>query len=158
MEANEYNTLIIAGIIEVGFLLTPLIFGFLDFISGVRKAKSRGETITSTGWQRTTKKIAGYYNLLIAVAFVDAMQISCIWFLDTFYQYGIPMFPFLTLLVSIFVAAIEIKSIREKAEDKVKKQMTEVANMLVDMIKSKGSPEDAIKRLTEYMNSGKQEH
>lgn len=152
MNAMEFNKLVVAALMEFGFLLTPILFGGLDFISGTRKAKQRGEKITSDGWKRTVTKVAGYYNLMIAVAIVDAMQIGCLWFLDTYYDYSIPVFPFLTLFVAIFVAAIEIKSIREKADDKVKKQMNEVANMMMDIIKSKNDPAEAIRKLTDYMN------
>lgn len=38
--------LIVAGCILFGLLLTPLVFSMLDFISGVRKARQRGERIT----------------------------------------------------------------------------------------------------------------
>ena len=63
--------LIVAGCILFGLLLTPLGFSMLDFISGVRKARQRGERITSDRYRRSVKKVAGYYNLLLALVVVD---------------------------------------------------------------------------------------
>lgn len=149
---NELGKLIIVGWIMFGILLTPIIFGVLDFISGTHKARQRGEKITSDGWRRSVKKVAGYYNMLLALVVVDVMHISCSWFLNTYYGYSIPMFPFITLIGAFVVAAIEIKSIREKAEDKVKKQMNEVAALVADIIRHKADPSDAIKDLIEFLN------
>jgi Flp pilus assembly protein TadB len=152
MEMKGVNELIIAGFIEVGFLLTPVIFGWLDFISGVRKAKQRGEAITSDGWKRSVKKVAGYYNMLLALVVVDCMQMGCFWFLNSYYGYNIPTFPFITLVGALVVAAIEIKSIREKAEDKVKKQMNDVAALIIEVLKHNSDPSGVAKVVGDYMN------
>ena len=89
--------LIVAGCILFGLLLTPLVFSMLDFISGVRKARQRGERITSDRYRRSVKKVAGYYNLLLALVVVDCMHMGCSWFLNSYYDYHIPTFPFVTL-------------------------------------------------------------
>jgi hypothetical protein len=49
--------LIIILFIEVGILITPLLFIALDFWADIRKAKIRKETITSEKWRRTVGKI-----------------------------------------------------------------------------------------------------
>ena len=132
--------LIVAGCILFGLLLTPLVFSILDFISGVRKAR------------RSVKKVAGYYNLLLALVVVDCMHMGCSWFLNSYYDYHIPTFPFVTLAGAFFVAAIEIKSIREKAEDKVKKELTDVALLAVEIAKYKDTPAEAAKAIADYFN------
>ena len=66
-------------------LITPLFFIAFDFWAGTRKAKQRGERIVSDGWQRTVRKIARYYNALLALVVVDAMQMASIWYLQEFY-------------------------------------------------------------------------
>lgn len=134
---EEINKLIIAGWIEFGLLLTPLLFGALDFISGRRKAILRGEKISSNRLRDSVKKVSGYYNMLLALAVVDIMHISCSWFLNTYYAYSIPMFPFITLGGAFVVAAIEIISIREKADEKMKKQVNDLASLLASMAKNK---------------------
>lgn len=150
--------LIVAGCILFGLLLTPLIFSTLDFISGTRKARLRGERITSDGWRRTVKKVACYYNLLFALVVVDCMHMGCSWFLNSYYDYHIPTFPFVTLGGALFIAAIEIRSIREKAEHKVKKELSDVALLAVEIAKYKDTPAEAAKAIADYFNaSGKKE-
>ena len=144
--------LIVAGCILFGLLLTPLVFSILDFISGVRKARQRGERTTSDRYRRSVKKVAGYYNLLLALVVVDCMHMGCSWFLNSYYDYHIPTFPFVTLAGAFFVAAIEIKSIREKAEDKVKKELTDVALLAVEIAKYKDTPAEAAKAIADYFN------
>ena len=39
----------------------------------------------------------GYYNLLLALVVVDCMHMGCSWFLNSYYDYHIPTFPFVTL-------------------------------------------------------------
>lgn len=150
---KQFDVLFIALFILVGLLLTPLIFASLDFWSGVRKAKFRGEKITSDGWTRTVSKLARYYNMLFAFVMIDAMQITGVWFLDTYYQYHIPIFPWLTMLGALIVAAIEIKSIFEKAEDKVKKQVSDVTVLAETIAKNISSPADIAQAVVNYMNT-----
>ena len=83
----------------------------LDFWSGIRKAKKNNIVRSSYGFRRTVEKIKEYYNAMTALTIIDAMQVSVIWYLETYYQYSIPMFPFVTLLGAIGLSFIEIKSI-----------------------------------------------
>lgn len=147
-----FNELIVAAIILFGLLLTPIIFGIMDFQSGIKKAKQRGETITSDGWKRSVKKVGEYYRLLFALVIVDCMHIGCSWYLNTFFDYHIPTFPFITFIGAIVVAAIEIKSIREKAEEKVKKQMNDVALLALEIARHKTDPTEIAAAVVEYMN------
>jgi|WetSurMetagenome_2_1015567.scaffolds.fasta_scaffold235563_1 hypothetical protein len=154
---KQFDVLFIALFILVGFLLTPLIFATLDFWSGIQKAKQRGERITSDGWTRTVSKLARYYNMLFAFVMIDAMQITGVWFLDTYYGYHMPIFPWLTMLGAFIVAAIEIKSIFEKAEDKVKKQITDVSILAETIAKNISSPSDIAQAVVNYMNNNNSE-
>ena len=150
------NELIVVLWILFGILLSPLFFSAFDFWAGIRKAKQRGERITSEGWKRTVDKIARYYNMLLALVVVDCMQIAGIWYLDTYYDYHLPTFPFITLLGTMVVAAIEVRSIFEKAEDKVKKQVSDVSVLIGALIKSSTDAEAVKKAVDAYM-SGKEE-
>lgn len=143
--------LIVAGWILFGLLLTPLLFGLLDFKSGVRKARLCGEKITSDGWRRSVRKLGEYYRMLFAFVVVDCMHIVCSWYLNSYFGYHIPTFPFITFIGALVVAAIEIRSIREKGEDKVKKQVNEVAALLVELARHKTEPAELLQSLTEYM-------
>jgi hypothetical protein len=153
---NGLGQLIVLGWMLFGILLTPPIFGLLDFISGVRKAKQRGEHITSDGWKRSVKKVTGYYNMLLALVVVDAMQVGCIWYLNTFHDYHLPTFPFMTLIGALVVALIEIKSIREKADEKVKKQTTDVATLATAIATHVTDPAEIAKAVIKYLQENEQ--
>lgn len=138
-----------------GILLTPLFFIGFDFWAGIRKAKQRSEKIVSDGWQRTVAKIARYYNALLALLVIDIMQMAGTWYMETYYGISFPLFPFVTLLGAFGVAAIEVKSIYEKAEDKEKKEMKQVAVLAEEIAKHKTDPHEIALAILEYINNEK---
>ena len=148
------NELFVVAWMLFGILLSPLFFIGFDFWAGVRKAKQRGEKITSEGWKRTVDKVARYYNMLLALVVIDCMQIAGVWYLDNYYDYHIPIFPFVTIMGALVVAAIEVKSIFEKAEDKVKKQVSDVSSLALEIAKSKADPEEIAKAVVDFINRG----
>lgn len=152
---SSYELFVVAWML-FGILLTPLFFISFDFWAGVRKAKQRNERMTSNGWRRTVDKIARYYNMLLALVVIDCMQISGVWYLDNFYDYHIPIFPFITMLGAMAVAIIEVKSILEKAEDKAKKQVADIAELVGEIVKQKMSPAEIAAIIIEYINKGKE--
>lgn len=121
------NRLIILGLILFAILILPIVFIALDFWSGIRKARERGEAITSDGWKRTVNKICKYYNAILAMTFIDFVQMLPLWYVDTYYDWSIPVFPFLSALAVIGVGAIEVKSILEKSDEKTRKDISDVA-------------------------------
>ncbi|MFV0586912.1 hypothetical protein [Bacteroides reticulotermitis] len=148
------NELFVVAWMLFGILLSPLFFIGFDFWAGVRKAKQRGEKITSEGWKRTVDKVARYYNMLLALVVIDCMQIAGVWYLDNYYDYHIPIFPFVTIMGALVVAAIEVRSIFEKAEDKVKKQVSDVSSLALEIAKSKADPEEIAKAVVDFINRG----
>ena len=127
-----------------------------DLWSGIRKAKRLGEARTSYGYRRTITKIAQYYNVLIALTIVDAMQMSAIWYLESFYEHKIPMFPFITLIGAILLCFIEIKSIYEKAENKVR--LDSAGQLVGKIITNKDDISEIVKSVVDYMNEKQQEN
>ena len=121
-----------------------------DLWSGLRKAKKNNIVRSSYGFKRTVEKIGRYYNALFALTIIDAMQLSAIWYLEKFYGYNIPFFPFITLLGAIGLAMIELKSIYEKAEDK--QRFHEAGAMLLTAAKNKSDIEEIAKSVGEYLN------
>ena len=126
-----------------------------DFWSGITKAKKNGVIRSSYGFRRTIEKLSKYYNFLIALTVVDAMQVSAIWYMDEFYTIKIPMFPFLTLFGALGISLIEVKSIYEKAEDKVK--FLEVGDLAGKIIANKDDLAEVVKAVTEYMKTNPEE-
>ena len=147
--------LIIILFITVGILITPLVFIALDFWAGIRKAKLRGEPITSEGWRRTTYKISKYYNMLIPLMIVDVMQIAGFWYLNTYCGWSSPLFPWLTLLGAIGIGAIETKSIYEPADAKESKEMRQIAEFAQAVASHRTDPEEIAKAVAAYLDCNK---
>lgn len=121
-----------------------------DLWSGVRKAKKKGIARTSYGFRRTVEKLAKYYNALLALSVIDCMQMAAIWYLETYYNYKIPMIPIVTIGGAIGIAAIEVKSIYEKAEDKV--QYEKLGRMVESVMVNKGDWNEMLKAIGCYLN------
>ena len=103
------NTFLTAGMTErlLWILATVVAEYFLvlaaaaaDLASGLRKARRRGETTRSRALRRTVDKLARYYNVLIVLTVVDAMQITAAVFLRTVEGYDVPTIPIFTLIGS----------------------------------------------------------
>lgn len=136
--------------ITFGIYLMVLLAILADLWSGVRKAKKNGVARTSYGFKKTVDKIARYYNVLLALTIVDAMQMGALWYLEKFYSYHWPIFPVVTLVGAIGICLIEIKSIYEKAENKVR--VENVANMAEKIITNKDDISEIVKAVIDYMN------
>ena len=121
--------LVILGFILFAILILPLVFIALDFWSGIRKAKERGERITSDGWKRTVSKICKYYNAVLAMTVIDMVQMLPFWYIDTYYDWNVPVFPFMSALAVVAVGAIEVKSILEKSDEKTRKDISDIASL-----------------------------
>ena len=147
--------LIIILFITTGILVTPLVFIALDFWSGIRKAKLRGEEITSDGWRRTTYKISKYYNMLIPLLVIDAMQVLGFWYLNTYCDWHMALFPWMTTLGAIVIGCIEIKSIYEPADAKESKEMRQIAEFAQAVAVHKSDPAEIAKAVIAYMNDNK---
>ena len=132
-----------------GIYLMVFIMILADLWSGVRKAKRLGVARTSYGYKRTVSKLAQYYNLLIALSVVDTMQMSAVWYLETYYQYTLWLFPFITLIGAIALCLIEVKSIYEKAEDKVR--LDQAGQVVHKIIVNRENIEEVANAIGEYL-------
>lgn len=95
-----------------------------DLISGIRKARQRGEARRSAALRRTVDKIARYFNALLALSIIDLMQMGAIFYLRYLEDYlFLPLFPVFTVIGALGMALIEVKSIYEKAEEKERRDM-----------------------------------
>ena len=119
----------IVGVVVAEYVLVLAAVG-ADMTAGIRKARSRGEATRSRALRRTVDKLARYYNVLVVLSVVDAMQIAGAWFLRAVEGYNVPTVPLFTLLGSIGMAAIEVKSIFEKGTDKERGEVGELLDLL----------------------------
>ena len=143
--------------ILLGIYILVLLMIFADLWSGLRKAKRIGETRTSYGYRRTISKMAQYYNLLIAGSIVDSIYGLLCWYLENYYQTSLWLFPFITFIIALVLCLIEIKSIREKAEDKVR--LDRAGQVVQQVFINRENLEEVAKTISEYMseNSNKAE-
>nr|DAO05793.1 MAG TPA: holin [Caudoviricetes sp.] len=143
--------------ILLGIYILVLLMIFADLWSGLRKAKRIGETRTSYGYRRTISKMAQYYNLLIAGSIVDSIYGLLCWYLENYYQTSLWLFPFITFIIALVLCLIEIKSIREKAEDKVR--LDRAGQVVQQIFINRENLEEVAKTISEYMseNSNKAE-
>lgn len=143
-EMTERLLWILAIVVAEYFLV--LAAAAADLASGLRKARRRGETTRSRALRRTVDKLARYYNVLIVLTVVDAMQITAAVFLRTVESYDVPTIPIFTLIGSLGMAFIEVKSIFEKGDDKEKQQLAELVSLL-EVI----ADNDRLKRIIEKL-------
>ena len=135
---------ILATVVAEYFLV--LAAAAADLASGLHKARRRGETTRSRALRRTVDKLARYYNVLIVLTVVDAMQITAAVFLRTVEGYDVPTIPVFTLIGSLGMAFIEVKSIFEKGDDKEKQQLAELVSLLESI-----ADNDRLKRILEKL-------
>ena len=105
----------------------------LDLASGLYKAKLRGEIRSSWGLKRTLTKFITYEGGMLIAAGVDLlMHLSQL--VNLFGLDAIQGVPVITCLVGVFLLVVEFISIREKADKKTKKEMTDAAELLSKML------------------------
>lgn len=143
-EMTERLLWILATVVAEYFLV--LAAAAADLASGLRKARRRGKTTRSRALRRTVDKLARYYNVLIVLTVVDAMQITAAVFLRTVEGYDVPTIPIFTLIGSLGMAFIEVKSIFEKGDDKEKQQLAELVSLLETI-----ADNDRLKRIIEKL-------
>ena len=138
-----------------GIYILVLVMILADLWSGVRKARRQGVVRTSYGYKRTVGKLAQYYNVLIALTVVDSMQMAAVWYFEQYYGNSIWFFPFMTLGGALLLCLIEIKSIYEKAEDKVR--MDKAGQTVSQLVLHRDNIEALGEVLGRYFKEGEEE-
>ena len=146
-----FNELFVVAWMLFGIYIEVFVMILADLWSGIRKAKVRGEIRSSYGYKKTIDKIARYYNALIALTVIDVMQMGGVWYLDGYYNWSWPIFPVITLLGALGISLVELKSIYEKADEKVKGDYDNVAALAAEIAKHKTEPSEIVAALSEYL-------
>lgn len=129
----------------------------LDLWSGVKKAKKRKEYTSSTGLRRTADKLAKYYNVIFALTAADLLQMGFFWNYNVENEASIPLLPFVTAVGAFFVCFVEIKSICESADKKMKGQYQEAAKQISEILKHKDKADIVSALLSEIAKESKDE-
>lgn len=151
MEHTLSEQLIVVLFMIVGMLITPSVFIALDFWAGIRKSRARGERLRSDKMQRTVRKLSRYYNYILAMLVLDVIQVAGFVFLHIYSGWTLVTFPLFTLISVLFVAAIEIKSILEPADQKESREMKEVSELAKAISESKSDPKVMAEAIASYL-------
>lgn len=125
--AANMLTIVVVACVVVLFAM------MLDLASGLYKAKLRGEIRSSWGLKRTLSKFIAYEGGMLIAAGVDLLmhlsRLVDLFGLDAIY--GVPV---VTCLVGVFLLVVEFISIREKADKKTKKELSDAADLLSKLL------------------------
>jgi len=133
---NElFRLALVGGVVVMEYLLV-LVSVLADLWSGVRKAKVRGEARRSEALRRTVSKLGQYYNVMLSLTVVDAMQMGLLCYMRLTCLWNAPILPVFTVVGALGIAAIEVKSIYEKAGEKTQKDMAGAISMLAATLRT----------------------
>lgn len=136
----------------IATMILTMIAMAVDLVAGVHKAKLRGEACTSYELSRTFSKFLIYEGMLTICACIDVL-IHFVVYMMTDKVY---MVPATTCLFGIVICATEGWSVYEKAEDKQRRKMAEVATAAAALVDKDTLTEivsEAIKRAAERSGS-----
>ena len=105
----------------------------VDLVSGLIKAKQRGEIRSSYGLKRTLNKFVLYEGGMLIAAGIDLL-IHLSHLLQLFPLKAIEGVPVITLVVGIYLLIVEALSVREKADQKVRADMRKAKELLEKVI------------------------
>lgn len=138
----------IAIVFGLAFFMVIVAMG-IDLALGLRKAKQRGEYRSSTGLRKTVTKLLIYGGAMVLTFFVDVL-LNWSGMLHIFHMNNAVGMPVITCLAALFIIAIELKSIFEKADKKTRNDAANAAAALADILKNKDAAaalEEVLKRV-----------
>lgn len=134
--------------VSVLVYLIALVAMSVDLACGIRKAKIRGEYTNSSALSRSITKFITYEGGLLIATGVDILiNLGKFWEIFGFnVMLGIPL---ITILVGIFICSVEWVSIREKADEKTKKEMKRAAAVAVKVAAAMLNKDELAEALTQ---------
>lgn len=145
--AANMLTIVVVACVVVLFAM------MLDLASGLYKAKLRGEIRSSWGLKRTLSKFIAYEGGMLIAAGVDLLmhlsRLVDLFGLDAIY--GVPV---VTCLVGVFLLVVEFISIREKADKKTKKELSDAADLLSKLLNNDNF-KDVLRTAIEQSNNNR---
>jgi uncharacterized membrane protein len=119
----------------------------IDLIAGLRKAKKRGEIRSSWGLKRTIDKFVSYEGAMLIAAMADVMVFFChVWEIV-----GLKMLqgvPVLSCVLAVFLLLVEFISVREKADEKTKTEISRAGDVLKNVTR-----EEVLKAIADVLKN-----
>ena len=144
---GDFAMLWIKLFIVFGAWLCILVAMIIDLYFGIQKSKKIGEHTSSEGLRRSVHKVVYYYSMMTFALLLDAINPL------TFYL-PIPLssIPVITIIFAMALIYTEAKSVREKAEDKLRRRTDDSVKELIDAFKNR---EDLFKNALDHLQNEK---
>ena len=133
-------------------VLVVMIAMSVDIASGFYKAKLRGEVRDSYGMKRTISKFILYVGSICIACGIDSIFFaSGFWVLIHFP--ALTKVPVISTIMAVFICAVEIRSIWEKADRKQRNELIKTAELLGRLLNKDNSLNDRIIELIKEKNN-----
>lgn len=144
---GDFAMLWIKLFIVFGAWLCILVAMIIDLYFGIQKSKKISEHTSSEGLRRSVHKVVYYYSMMTFALLFDAINPL------TFYL-PIPLssIPVITIIFAMALIYTEAKSVREKAEDKLRRRTDDSVKELIGAFKNR---EDLFKNALDYLQNEK---
>ena len=137
----------------VFFCWVVVLFSMLvDLYFGIQKSKHLGENSTSEGLRRTVNKTVYYFGMMVFAFLFDLLNPF-----SSFMAFPLSKLPAFSFLGAIFLVYTEFKSVRKKAEDKLRRRTEsdakELVNNVINLLEKKNDGIDKIARILVRKNN-----
>lgn len=124
----------------------------VDLASGLYKAKVRGEVHSSWGLKRSVQKFILYEGAVLIAGGIDILFMTCriMKLVGIDIIHGIAIF---TCIIGILLCIVEIWSLREKADEKTRKDINRASELIGSIIDKKQIADAFGKAIAEAMSS-----
>lgn len=123
----------------------------VDLGAGLYKAKLRGEMHSSWGLKRSVSKFILYEGALLIAGGMDILFSGCR-IMQTVGLPGLDDVAMITFLLAILLLMVELWSLREKAEEKTKKDINRAGELMASVLSKDKLTEAFNNALTEAIN------
>ena len=119
----------------------------IDLMAGLRKAKKRREIRSSWGLKRTLDKFVSYEGAMLIASMADVMVFFChVWeIVGLRMLQGVPV---LSCVLAVFLLLVEFISVREKADEKTKTEISRAGDVLKNVTR-----EEVLKAIADVLKN-----
>lgn len=144
---NDFQLLWLKLFIVCGAWSCVLIAMMIDLYFGIKKSKSIGELTTSEGLRRSVQKTVYYYSMMTFALLFDALNP-----LTYYLPFPLSIVPVITIIFAMALIYTEAKSVREKAEAKLRRRTDSSVKELIELFRSR---EDLFSKALDYLQNEK---
>lgn len=144
---HDYDTLWLKLLVIFGAWLCVLIAMIIDLYFGVKKSKQLNEHTSSEGFRRSVNKVVYYYSMMSFALLFDALNP-----LPFYLPFPLSIIPIITIIFAMALIFTEAKSVREKAEDKLRRRTDKSFQELLSILEKR---EDVVSKIFDYLQNEK---